>query len=192
MPQFFPSNPPLSAESRLNLRVASGVTRDIAAQNITVEVGPGTVVSTIVRGGKEIAAPAFNQNRIDDFLAHVSTLPRVFVPVAVSQSIPAGRLVPKGTPVDIVLVPMSNIHFGLFDQTHADLATHAVTDVLPIIQDATVAPALGKASAADLTPAEKQTITDKLRSINVAIDDTNPAKTFELAFNSLKGAQAFQ
>ncbi len=192
MPQFFRSNPPLSAESRLNLRVASGATREIAAQNITVDVGPGPVVSTIVRGGKEITAPAFNQNRIDDFLAHVSTLPRLFVQVAVSQSIPAGRLVPKGTPVDIVLVPMSNIHFGLFDQTHADLAALAVTDVLPIIQDATVATALGKASAADLTPAEKQTITDKLSSIHVAIDDTNPAKTFELAFNSLKGAQAFQ
>src|SRR6266851_4106644 len=157
MPQFFRSNPPLSAESRLNLRVASGATREIAAQNITVDVGPGPVVSTIVRGGKEITAPAFNQNRIDD-----------------------------------VLAPMSNIHFGLFDQTHADLAVHPVTDVLPIIQDAAVAPALAKSSAADLTPAEKQLITQKLSSIHVAIDDTNPAKTFELAFNSLKGAQAFQ
>ena len=98
---------------------------------------------------------------------------------------------PKGTPVDIVLVPMSNIHFGLFDQTHADLAVHPVTDVLPIIQDAAVALALAKSSAADLTPAEKL-ITQKLSSIHVAIDDTNPAKTFELAFNSLKGAQAFQ
>src|SRR6266436_10302063 len=116
-----------------------------------------------------------DQNRIDDFLAHVSTLPRLFVPVAVSQSIPAGTLVPKGTPVDIVLVPMSNIHFGLFDQTHADLAVHPVTDVLPIIQDAAVAPALAKSSAADLTPAEKQLITQKLSSIHVAIDDTNPA-----------------
>ena len=192
MPQFFAPNPPHSAESRLMLRVVSGVTRDIAAQNIIVDVGPGPVVSTIVRGGKEVTAPAFNQNRIDDFLAHVSTLPRLFVPVAVSQSIPAGTLVPKGTPVDIVLVPMSNIHFGLFDQTHADLAVHPVTDVLPIIQDAAVAPALAKSSAADLTPAEKQIITQKLSSIHVAIDDTNPAKTFELAFNSLKGAQAFQ
>ena len=192
MPQFFAPNPPHSAESRLNLRVASGATRDIAAQNITVDVGPATVVPRIVRGGIEITAPAFNQNRIDDFLAHVSTLPRLFVPVAVSQSIPAGKLVPKGTPVDIVLVPMSNIHFGLFDQTHVDLAAHPVTDVLPIIRDPVVAPVLAKTSAADLTPNEKQIVTDKLRAINVAIDDTNPARTFELAFNSLKGAQAFQ
>src|SRR5260370_9603333 len=131
MPQFFRSNPPLSAESRLNLRVASGATREIAAKDISVDVGPGPGVSAIGRGGKEITAPAFNQNRIDDFLAHASTLPRVFVQVAVSQSIPAGRLVPKGTPVDIVLVPMSNIHFGLFDQTHADLAIR-ITATVPL------------------------------------------------------------
>jgi hypothetical protein len=204
MPKFFTANPPHSIESQVlgaatagrvasrQISVATAAIGAIARQNITVEVGPATVVPTIVRGGKEITAPAFNQNRIDDFLSHISTLPRLLVPVAVSQSIPGGTLVPKGTPVDIVLVPMSNINFGLFDQTHADLAAHAVTDVLPILQDPTVSAALSKASAADLTAAEKQAITDKLRTINVAIDDTNPAKTFELAFNSLKGAQAFQ
>src|SRR5260370_12217633 len=113
MPQFFAPNPPHSAESRLMLRVASGVTRDIAAQNITVDVGPGPVVSTIVRGGKEITAPAFNQNRIDDFLAHASTLPRVFVQVAVSKSIPAARLCPKGTPSALFFTPTPTTHFSL-------------------------------------------------------------------------------
>jgi hypothetical protein len=204
MPKFFAANPPFSVESNVmgaaaggapvsrQISMPIGVASGIAMQNVVVDVGPGTVVSTIVRGGKEINAPTFNQNRIDDFLSHVSTLPRLLIPVAVSQSIPAGTLVPKGTPVDIVLVPMSNINFGLFDQTHADLAAHAVTDVLPIIQDPAVAAALAKGSSADLTATEKQTITDKLKTINVTVDDTNPAKTFDLAFNSLKGAQAFQ
>jgi hypothetical protein len=205
MPRFIRENPPFSVESlsvgsaasetgaiSREASVSSAAIGAIAVRNVIIDVGGGTVVPTIVRGGKEITAPALNQNRVDDFLAHVSILPRLLVPVAVSQSIPPGTMVPKGTPVDIVFVPMSNINFGLFDQTHADLATRAVTDVLPIIQDPAVAAALGKASAADLTPAEKQAVTDKLRTINVNVDETNPGKTFGLAFNSLKGARAFQ
>jgi hypothetical protein len=149
-------------------------------------------VPTIVRAGKEIAPPAFNPSRIDDFLSHATTLPRLLIPVGMSQSIPPGTMVPKGTPVDVVFVPMSSIQFGLLDHVHDDLKAVAIVNALPVISDPQVAPILQKASASDLSADEKKLVIDKLRTLNVTVDDTNPAKTFDLAFGSLKSAQAFQ
>jgi hypothetical protein len=171
---------------------AAAAASAIAVRNISVEVSDLPIVPTIVREGKEIIPPAFSANRIDDFLAHTSVLPRIRLPVAVSQSIPAGTMVAKGTPVDIVLVPASDIDFGLLQQVHGDLAALPITAALPLVNDPQISPLLARASAADLSADEKAIVTNKLKStLNVTVDDTNPAKTFELAFDSLKSAQAF-
>jgi hypothetical protein len=162
------------------------------SKKVIIDVGSGTIVPTIVRAGKEITPPTFSSSRIDDFLSHATIVPRLMVPVAMSQSIPAGTTVPKGTPVDIVFVPMSSIQFGLLDHVHDDMKALAITNALPVIDDPQVAPILQKASASDVTAAERQVVVDKLKTLNVGIDDTNPAKTFDLAFASLKAAQAFQ
>jgi hypothetical protein len=192
MAKFVAAAPPLSAENVAAQNVGAAVAGGIAIKTLTVEVGTETVVPTIVRGGKEITPPSFNTARIDDFLSHATTLPRLLIPVGISQSIPAGTLVPKGTPVDVVLAPMSSIPFGLLDQFHDDLKAVPITNVLPLLSDPQVAPILQKASASDLTADEKTIVTNQLKTLNVTVDDTNPAKTFALAFDSLKSAQAFQ
>jgi hypothetical protein len=174
------------------LGAQSTLTGSIAVKKVTVDVSSETIVPTIVRAGKEIAPPAFNPVRIDDFLSHTTTVPRLLIPVGMSQSIPAGTMVQKGTPVDVVFVPMSSIQFGLLDQVHDDLKGLAIADALPLISDPQVAPILQKASAADLSADEKALVVNKLKTLNVTVDDTNPAKTFNLAFGSLKAAEAFQ
>jgi hypothetical protein len=208
MPKFFAANPPLSPEARTvavpraaaasvvgrGVSVATGEIGGIAFQHVTIDVGAATIVPTIVREGREVVAPIFNLNRIDDFLQHSITIPRPLIPVAVSQSIPAGTMVAKGTPVDIVFVPMSNIIFGLLDVTHDDLKNLSVTDPnvqQKVLSDTQVTAILSK-DVADVTPQEKQVISDKLRTINVTVDDATPGKTFNLAFASLKSALAFQ
>ena len=165
-------------------------TGTVGFKNVIVDVGSETVVPTIVRRGKEITPPSFNTARIDDFLSHSTTVPRPQIPVAVSQSIPAGTMVPKGTPVDLVFVPTSSIKFELLDNVHDDLKALAITDALPVIGDPTVIPILQKSST-DLTADERALVVNKLKTINVTVDDTNPAKTFDLAFSSLKAAEAF-
>ena len=210
MPKFFAANPPHSPEALAATAVArstaasSLLTRAVSAaatevggvaiRNVTIDVGATTVVPTIVREGKEVVAPVFNPNRIDDFLQHSSTLPRLLIPVAISQSIPAGTMVAKGTPVDIVFAPMSNINFGLLDVVHDDFKNLSVTDTnlqQKVLGDSQVTAILSK-GVADVTPAEKQVISDKLKAINVTVDDNTPGKTFNLAFASLKSALAFQ
>src|SRR5712692_10150077 len=76
----------------------------------------------IVRDGKAVAPPAFNPALVDDLVSHSVPLVRTQVPVAVSQSIPAGTRVAKGTPIDLVLMPVTQIPFTVFTQFHADLA----------------------------------------------------------------------
>jgi hypothetical protein len=210
MPKFFAANPPHSPEAGTaasavatrslassilshGVSATTGEFGGIAIQNVTIDVGATTVVPTIFREGKEVIAPVFNPDRIVDFLQHTSTLPRLLIPVAVSQSIPAGTMVAKGTPVDIVFVPMSNINFGLLNATHDDFKNLAVTDpkVQSILADAQVTTILGKAEA-DVTADDKKALSDKLRTININVDDSAPGKTFGLAFESLKSARAFQ
>jgi hypothetical protein len=199
--KFFTPNPPVENISRsqggppaLNIIAKPVNVRDISAialQNINIDVGPGPINPIIFRGGKEITPPAFNVDKVDDFISHTSVLPRLELPVTLSQSIPAGTMVAKGTPIDIVLVPASNLTFGLLDQVHEQMANLAITAALPLINDPQVAPLLDK-DAADLNSDQKQLISQKLAAtFNITVDDSNPARTFALAFNALKSAEAF-
>jgi hypothetical protein len=199
--KFFTPNPPAENISRtqggppaLNIVPKAVNIRDLSAialQNITIDVGPGPINPIIFRGGKEITPPDFNVNKVDDFISHTSVLPRLRLPVTLSQSIPAGTMVAKGTPIDIVLVPASDLTFGLLDQVHQQMINLAITDALPLISDPQVAPLLDK-DAADLNADQKQLISQKLAStFDISIDDSNPGTTFALAFNALKSAQAF-
>ena len=112
------------------------------------------------------------------------------VPVAVSQSIPAGTRVAKGTPVDLVLAAVADIPFPIFDHFHADLAAKTVADLLPIATDATISPLLDK-DEATLTAQEKTTIASALAAQNVHVVDTDPARNLSTALQSLRDTRAF-
>jgi len=162
--------------------------------NPQVEVGGQTVVPTIVRGGEEVKPPPLNAGRVQELVTQLGPIARVSVPRAVSQSIPAGTRVQKGTPIDVVLVPVSDISLGLLDQVHDGLTGRSVATVLPVVNDPAVKPLLQK-RAEDLTAAEKSTITTSLATNGggaVTVDDTVPNKSFASVFNALVGAKAFQ
>ena len=60
--------------------------------------------------------------RVSDLIGRLGPIDRIKVPRVVSQSIPPGTRIPKGTPVDLVMVPVSDIDFGLFETVHEDRA----------------------------------------------------------------------
>jgi len=157
-----------------------------------VQVGDQPVAPTIVRGGEEVTAPPLNVGKVDDLIGRLVPILRVRVPRGVSQSIAPGTMVAKGTPIDIVLVPVSDIDFSLFDNVHDGLKAMSIESVLPIIADPAVAPILQKASAADLTDADKATLIAKAGTIGVSVDDTVATKSTATLFDSFKNAKAFQ
>src|SRR5215475_11003500 len=76
---------------------------------INVDVGDKTVVPTVVRDGQEVQPPPLNPAKVGDLLTRLQPITRINIPRIMSQSIPPGTRVQKGTPVDIVLLPVSDI-----------------------------------------------------------------------------------
>jgi hypothetical protein len=161
-------------------------------QNVVVDVGAATVVPTVVRAGEEVKSPQLNTDKVSDLVTRLVPITRIKVPRVVSQSIPAGTRIPKGTPVDLVLVPVSDIDFSLLTTVHDDLKAKSIESVLPLLSDPAVEPILKKDSVANLTDAEKATLTSKLAPIGVTVDNTVAGKSLDLAFQSLQSAKAFQ
>ncbi|HEX4964773.1 MAG TPA: hypothetical protein VF173_28430 [Thermoanaerobaculia bacterium] len=155
-----------------------------------VDVSLDAPPPTIVRDGKAVAPPAFNPALVDDLIAHTVPLVRTQVPVAVSQSIPAGTRVAKGTPVDLVLMPVTQIPFTVFTQFHPDLATKNVSDLLPVVADPQVAPLLDL-DPATLTAAQKTVITTALTAKGVNVVETDTSRNFASAFQSLQSVRVF-
>jgi hypothetical protein len=155
-----------------------------------VDVSQDAPPPTIVRGGKAVAPPAFNKAQVDDLVSHSVPLVRIQVPVAVSQSIPAGTRVAKGTPVDLVLMPVTQIPFTVFTQFHADLATKNVSDLLPVVADPQVAPLLDL-DPATLTAPQKAVIKTALTAKGVNVVETDTNRNFAAAFESLQSVRVF-
>jgi hypothetical protein len=155
-----------------------------------VDVSQAAPAPTIVRDGKAVAPPAFNPTRVDDLISHAVPLVRTQVPVAVSQSIPAGTRVAKGTPVDLVLMPVTQIPFTVFTQFHPDLQTKNVSDLLPVVADPQVAPLLDLDPSA-LTSTQKTVITTALTAKGVNVVETDTSRNFAAAFQSLQSVRVF-
>jgi hypothetical protein len=164
-----------------------------------VDVGEAATAPVIVRGGVALTAPTFDTKKVADLISTLPPIVRVALPRAVSQSIPGGTRVPKGTPVDIVLVAVTDIPFSVIDGVHIDLAQRSLADVQPVLLDPKVAAILNKnVDASQVSDADKQILTGVLQTqLNApgnpfVINDQVPASSFATAFQSLKMAQAFQ
>jgi hypothetical protein len=155
-----------------------------------VEVSQAAPPPTIVRDGKAVAPPAFNPALVDDLVAHAVPLVRTQVPVAVSQSIPAGTRVAKGTPIDLVLMPVTQIPFTVFTHFHADLATKNVSDLLPVVADPHVAPLLDR-DPSTLSSDQQTVIKTALTAQGVNVVDTDTSRNFAAAFQSLQSVRVF-
>ena len=201
MATFIPSNPSIAATKAGGVEGAAGAAPAAAAsrglaftqiQNVVVDVGATMVIPTVVRAGEEVKSPQLNTDKVSDLVTRLVPITRIKVPRVVSQSIPAGTRIPKGTPVDLVLVPVSDIDFSLLTTVHDDLKTKTIESMLPLLSDPAVDPILKKGSVDNLTDAEKATLTSKLAPLGVTVDNTVSGKSLSLAFQSLQSAKAFQ
>jgi hypothetical protein len=157
-----------------------------------VDVGTEIVIPTIVRGGHEVPAPAIDPRLVEDVISRYTPIKRIAVPRAVSQSVPPGTRVAKGTPVDLVFVPVIDIDMSVFTGVHADFKARNVADVLPIVEDPVVLPILEKGSFATLTDTDKATLTARLTASNIGVVESDVTRNLQTAFNSLQTARAFQ
>jgi hypothetical protein len=170
--------------------VSAGAAALREARVVTVDVSDRPVIPSILRGGVVLTAPAVNPAKVDELIGRLGPIQRITLPRVLSQSIEAGTRVPRGTPVNIVLVPVNDIPFGIFDNVHAQLAGRSVSAVAAVLANPQVSPILSK-DPATVTEAERSTITQALGAIDVGVNDADPTTSFNAAFESLKVAQAF-
>jgi hypothetical protein len=184
---------------RLNLgTVSSTAIKNVAAVSTKrvidprVDVSSELVIPVIVRGGHEVPAPKIDTRIVEDVISRYTPIKRIAVPRAVSQSVPPGTRVAKGTPVDLVFVSVFDLDMSVFSDVHADFRTRNVAEVLPIVEDAAVRPILEKATFDQLTDVDKATLTARLGANNIGVVDTDPTRSLQVAFNTLQSARAFQ
>jgi hypothetical protein len=98
-----------------------------------------------------------------------------------------------GTVVDLVLAPRDSIPFDIFTDIHADLKGKPITAMDPVLNDAASRQILlANTNSTDLNAADKTTLTNAFQAAKIKIDETDPTRTFDLAFQAARGALAFR
>jgi len=147
----------------------------------------------IVRQGYDVPAVAIDQRRVDQIVGGLTQVPAVDLPRVLSQSVAAGTKVPVGTAVDLVLASRHRIPFNVFGNAHVDLANRNLDAIDPLLNDAAARNTLLTYSSANQVPAADRTrLITALQNVGVGVDDNDPNRTFGRAFDSARGALAFQ
>lgn len=157
----------------------------------TVDVSAKPVSAVIVRDGEVVKAPTVKAATVEDLLSRLKPVTRKATPRVLSQSLPPGTFVARGTPIDLVLVRSSDVTLGILEDVHAGLADRTVADILPLFDNPLVKEAVKKGDAAKISASEKEAVQQALTGMGVEIDDGDAQKTFDKAFKSLQGAQVF-
>lgn len=161
------------------------------ASSVRVDVGQKVLSPVIIRGGEEILAPQVDKGRVDDMIANYIPQRRRTVPRGVAQSIPAGTFVARGTPIDVTLVPVTDIGYGILENAHLGFAERSIDDMLDLVQQPDIERALKKRAVGDVTETERNAIVQALGEREISVTEDDPAQSFERAFETLKQTRAF-
>jgi hypothetical protein len=182
-------------------RVAAG---EIAAFNLAgqrqissgiqfVDLSGEPAKAQIVRQGYDVPAVAIDPRRVDQVVGQLTQVLPINLPRVLGQSIPAGTKVPVGTVVDIVLAARNKIPFSVFANAHADLTNRTLDAIDSVFSDSTAKQTLLTYSSADQVPADaRDHLVTLFQAVDVGIDPNDPNKSFDRAFDSARGALAFQ
>lgn len=167
-------------------------TQQLAALNLAgaIEVGTRPMENIIVREGVEVKSPALSLTRVEAFVERLQPIIPFNTPRVVQQSVKPGSRVAKGATVDLVLVPPTYINLGLVENSHTAFQNMTVQAAAPIVQSARTL-LDRRASAADLTSAEREQFQGILAQNNIPVDDQEPATSLDAAFRTLQGAKAY-
>jgi hypothetical protein len=163
------------------------------ARSQLIEISDQPVVVNVVREGNPVPVPKLNPARANFEIENLVTLVPRQLPRVVSQSIPPQTKVTRGTVINFVVVPRSDIPFNIFEGLHESFVGKPLNFADSLVDNQSVREVLLKNEAAtDVTPAEKATLVTAFQSKGIVVDDTKPGQTFEKAFNNVRGAVAFR
>ncbi|HYJ84700.1 MAG TPA: hypothetical protein VEW46_01430 [Pyrinomonadaceae bacterium] len=158
-----------------------------------IELGEKPVPAKVIREGFQVPIVPINKEKASFTIENLATVLPRSLPRVISQSIAPKTKVTRGTVIDFVVVPKQDIPFNIFDDLHESLANKTLTHVDPIVENPAVREVLLKnESVRNLAPADKAILDDAFQKNGIVVDEKQPGKTFERAFNSVRGATAFR
>ncbi len=175
-----------------NSRITTNLT--FQSEPRTVEVAPQPATAKVVREGFQVPAVALNNQAAEFFLGNLDlVLPRQ-TPRVVSQSIKPGTRVTAGTVVDLILAPVDDIPFVIFEGIHRDLQQRNVSALLDgmLAQPVTRQTVLKYQKAEDVPAVEREALTQQFRQADVVISEDAAETNFAAAFNAARAALAFK
>lgn len=167
----------------------------MAQSKFFIEISETPEKSTIVADGKAIPVAKVNQARIAEFLEPLEEPTAVAVQKVMFQSIAPGTAVPKGTVVNVTLVPFGEIPIQIFDNPHTDLAERPVASIAlsEALEDPAVRDILVKRDRPqDTTPEERKIVEAALRNLDIEINDSDPGRSYDRAHETARNALAFK
>jgi hypothetical protein len=156
---------------------------------VFVELGEAAQKAQIARDGVAVASVKLDRLRLDQVILGK---PEVIAKV-VSQSVPPGTTVPKGTSIDIVLAEPRGLPIGIIADFHRGLEAQTVGQVFDTFVRDNVA--LRSVIARNDTPdtlsaADQAVISKAFSDANVPIT-TQPGQTLASAFQTVQAAYTF-
>jgi hypothetical protein len=170
-----------------------GLGSTVRARERVIEIGEEPVKSTIVRNGTVVATPAVDTLKVDALIDKLIPVEPANSPRVISQSVRPGTRVPKGTAIDLVLVPPADLNIGIIAEAHLDLIARPVTAVTAVINNPVVLAILDKYDdPTKITDADKTALSQAAAPLDIAVEsDPQSKRSAGALFNALKGARAF-
>jgi hypothetical protein len=165
-----------------------------AAKDIRfVDLSQQTTSAKTVREGYLVPATQVNKQRAEFLIDRLAATPRKDIARVVTQSIPVGTHVARGTAVDLVLAPKQSVPLGIFEAVHVDLRERTIDFLDDVLDDPTVRElTLGFDAPDKMTAAQKKVITDRMEQKNVRVDESNAERSFGAMFEGLRAAAAYR
>lgn len=163
-----------------------------AGQHAFLEVGDVPTVTQVTREGTLVRAVNFNNDRVNELIDKLRVPARNLVPRVVTQSVPAGTLVQRGTVIDLVLVRPVDIRFDLFGKVHPALMSRTVADILGAMTSTVTTIVAAKDDPATLTTAERDAVNGFLLNQHIATAGGVNENSFESVYGLLVDIQVFK
>jgi hypothetical protein len=188
---------PTSTSAAAAIRKTAPSTRAAAqptSQPVFVDVSERSVSADVVRDGYRVPTAKVDRARADFLISDLVEIGKRDEPRVISQSVPAGTAVSAGTVVNLVLTSRSNVPLDIFDGVHRELSQRNIDELLEgTLADATIRQNFLRYEQAAEVPAEvRAQLTTALMQNEITIDDSQPDRSFESAFNTARAALAFR
>jgi hypothetical protein len=158
-----------------------------------IDVSDKPVKAKVVREGYQVPIARIDESKASFFLDNLVAVVPKEQPRVVSQSIPPGTRVTRGTVVDLILAPRITIPFDIFDNVHIGLVGKNIPVLDAVLDDPQVRQALLAAENPDDIPEDqKADIRTKFARAGVEIIDDDPERSFARAFDAGRSALAYR